>query len=614
MTGRLAVLRVVLALLVLNGLLTFGNRWPSAWPQPQWRLSVEVAALVLVLLLLSARRWPFSRLQPASPGAQPGQPPGSQRPAAGRRSARVQAALAALGSLWVVLHYLDVTVPALLGRPLNVYWDGQHLWQVVRMAAADGLPWRALALIAGTALASLMLYALVRLCLHALVRGLAARALRPALALACAAVLLAWGLGPRLDADVRRAFAPPVAAMLADQAALIARALSPARSARQLGAGPVFPAGLSALQGADVLIVFAEAYGAITLDNPDIARALDSSRQALQQALEASGRHAVSARVRSPTFGGASWLAHAALLTGLDMRDPDDYRLLLTTRRPTLVGHFARHGYRTVGWMPGLQRPWPEGAFYGFERRAGAVDIGYTGPAFGYWRIPDQASMAQLQTQEFGPLRPPAEPSASRPALSSADASTSVRPATAATTSVTTSVTASATSSPTPVAAPDDPAVQTAPRRPRFVVFPTVSTHAPFSPLPPYLEDWQRLLMAEGFDDEAVAGALQAPTSWTEPTPAYLASMRYQFRWLAAWLREHAPADVLIIVIGDHQPIGAVTGPDASWDVPVHVIGRNRELLARLQAAGFSAGLQAPVPAIGPMHALTQILLDAFAH
>lgn len=127
-----------------------------------------------------------------------------------------------------------------------------------------------------------------------------------------------------------------------------------------------------------MLIVFAEAYGAVTLDRPDIARALDSHRNKLADAITASGRQVVSARLVSPTFGGASWPAHASLLSGLDMRDPGDYQLLLTTERPTLVRHFAANGYRTVGWLPGIQLPWPEGAFYGFKRYADAARIGYT--------------------------------------------------------------------------------------------------------------------------------------------------------------------------------------------------------------------------------------------
>jgi hypothetical protein len=67
-----------------------------------------------------------------------------------------------------------------------------------------------------------------------------------------------------------------------------------------------------------------------------------------------------------------------------------------------------------------------------------------------------------------------------------------------------------------------------------------------------------------------------------------------------------------MIVIGDHQPIGTVSGPDQPWDVPVHIISSNSSLLARFEAAGFAAGLHPPAAALGPTHALTPILVDAF--
>lgn len=102
------------------------------------------------------------------------------------------------------------------------------------------------------------------------------------------------------------------------------------------------------------------------------------------------------------------------------------------------------------------------------------------------------------------------------------------------------------------------------------------------------------------------------PTSWSNPLPAYIASMRYQFDWLGDYLARHAPANLVTIVIGDHQPIGTVSGPDQPWDVPVHVIADNPALLERLEAAGFVAGLQPPATPLGPTHALTPILVDAF--
>ncbi|MBL8475440.1 MAG: hypothetical protein JNK71_05130 [Methyloversatilis sp.] len=543
-----SVLRLLLALIVLNALLAFGNLWPGAWPRPEARLSVDLFAGLLALALWA--RW------------------------RGAVSARVTCIVAALASLWVLLHYIDVTIPALLGRPVNAWWDGRHLWQLARMGGEFAAGWQIAAVLLAACAGLALLFMLVRACVNAL----AAAATRPRwqlpLAALGSAVLLTHGAASVAHPDLQRMFAPPVGTMVAAQASLLSRALSRSAGERQLGPGPTFDRDIAALGGADVFVLFAEAYGAITLDRPELAAALADRRRALQQALDAGGRQVVSARVTSPTFGGASWLAHAALLSGIDTHDPDDYALLLTTQRPTLVSHFAQHGYRTVGWMPGLQRPWPEGAFYGFDRLADADNTGYAGLPFGYWRIPDQVSIALLQQQELNRTADATGDAAGLRTVSLRGAESSM---------------------------------------PRFIVFPTLTTHAPFRPVPPYLADPQRLLAADAFSDEDVSRALTAPVSWTDPTPAYIDAMHYQFDWLTRWLREEAPRHLLLVVIGDHQPIGGVTGPGASWDVPVHVIGTDQALLARLEEAGFRRGLQPDVTAIGPMHGLTQTLIDAFA-
>jgi hypothetical protein len=69
---------------------------------------------------------------------------------------------------------------------------------------------------------------------------------------------------------------------------------------------------------------------------------------------------------------------------------------------------------------------------------------------------------------------------------------------------------------------------------------------------------------------------------------------------------------MVLVVLGDHQPPAAVSGSDASWRVPVHVIGRRERVLHRLLDNGFRAGLEPRRPAIGPMNQLTPVLLDAF--
>ncbi|MCL4801106.1 MAG: hypothetical protein KJ025_16045 [Burkholderiales bacterium] len=520
------VLRLAAALAALNFAFTFENVWPTLWVQPQLLVSVE-AALVVLALALYARAF-------GAPGP--------------RHVAIFAVACTALA----VGRYADVTVPALFGRPINLYWDGRQLPAVLSLAA-DG---RAAASVAAGAGAVAAVVALVYLGLRWTVRviadGAATVRTRRGLALAAGGLAAAFVASEALDAG--RLFAAPVSATYAKQARFVADALSDTAADERLGPSPAFASNLRRLDGADVLVVFLESYGAATFDRPDYARALDAHRAALAAAARGSGRRIVSAFVRSPTFGGASWLAHASLLAGVDVGDAKRHDLLLTTRRPTLVRHFRDHGYDALALMPGLRADWPEGAFYGFDAILDSRALAYTGPQFGFWRIPDQYALARL----------------------------------------------------------DATALHAHARRPAFVFFPTITSHIPFQPLPPYQPDWARLLGDEPFDREGVARSTAIP-DWDRLAPAYVATIGYAYDWLTGYLRRSSAArDYVLVVVGDHQPVGAVAGERAPWEVPVHVIARRAQIVDALVAAGFRPGVAPARPALGAMHDLTRVLLDAF--
>jgi len=533
--GLAGGLRFGAAFALLNALLTFENRWPGFGVHAMPRLSFELCLGLTALLAWVAWRGPL-----------------------GRR-ALTGLALGFVGL--VVVRYADVTAPALLGRPVNAYWDGRHALELLRVAAGSVPAWQVAAALAAVLLGAVLLVFVVRALLGVLAQGLLAPRPRPWLLAAVGALSASFAAYVPGERDTRWFFSLPITPTLWHQAGLLARAALPA-GADGLGDSPAFDGGLRALatpQGpADVLLVFAESYGMVSFDRPDQAAALAGARAAFEAAARAQGLEVLSARVGSPTFGGASWLAHAGLLAGVDTRDPADHDLLLTSDRPTLVRHFAAQGYRTVGWMPGLKRPWPEGRFYGFERLADDAGLGYRGPDFGYWRIPDQAAAALLREQELA------------------------APARAA-----------------------DP-------RPRFVVFPTTSTHAPFHPLAPFVPDAQRLTTPEAYSTADVAAAMAAPVSARDPLTPYLAGLCGQFAWLAQHLQQPRSAPQLLIVVGDHQPPGLVSGRDAPWEVPVHVVGAQGALRQHLIDEGFVPGLVPPARALGPMHRLTRVLLDAF--
>lgn len=526
---------LVLAAGLIVWLTGFGNAWPTLWIEAKARVSLEALALVAIAV------WSHARLL--------------------RRRSLLRPVLASAMLLLVVMHYVNVTVPALFGRELNLYWDGRHLPGVAALVLRDTAAWQLATglLLALIGLACLYLSLRWALTLIAQTAGRSVRPRRLAVGIAVLVVLGALGRAAGV-APVREFTAPSVAAAYGGQAAFLATVLMPGATDRRLPPSPDFARTLRPDARGDVLLVFAESYGATSFDRPDLRAALADARNGLARAIDRSGRDAVSAFVRSPTFGGGSWLAHASLLAGIDTRDPQRYALLLASPRASLVSFYAANGYRTLGLMPGLRSPWPEGAFYGFDHILDARALGYTGPEFGFWRVPDQYSIQRLHRLALAP-----------------EATASV------------------------------------PRAPVFAVFPTITTHAPFEPVPPLARDWNESFV-EALPPAEVDRALARRADWGDLVPGYLRATDYFLRWFAGYVEKLAPPGMLLIVVGDHQPAGSITGPQASWDVPVYVISDSAALLERLRGAGFSPGLSPAREPIGAMHELTQVLLDAVAH
>lgn len=533
---RFAVLLSAIALLAF--ILSYDNNWPGIGVWPTARVSIEALTVIALGIMLIART--------------------ASKRAAQRRLAWLSALLAAMA----VLHYVDVTVSGLFGRPLNLFWDGPHLPVLLMMAAVSSPVWLIALTIVGIPCALVALYAgchwaLRTVCTAAVVSG-AGRRIATGLATAAGLAAVAAAITPGI---VRESVVMPLTLTYGKQLLFVAAVFTPAATDRLLPASPTFTGGLSALNGVDVLIVFSESYGAATFENPELVAALRESRTDLQQTLVATERYAASALVVSPTFGGGSWLAHAALLSGVDMREPDYHALLLASKRPTLIKHFQSNGYRSVALMPGLRADWPEGAFYGFDQIYDARALEYGGPDFGFWRIPDQFSLARLHRLELAHRSGP----------------------------------------------------------PRLIVFPTITSHLPFDPVPPLARDWSFLRDAElgaGFakslDQTALARAMARRSDWLALREPYVRAMDYSLRWLTGYLREAAPRDLVTIVIGDHQPAATVVGREADRAVPIHVISPSKALIERFVNAGFSPGLLPKRPALGLMHELTPLLIEIF--
>jgi Sulfatase len=528
----------LLALVFLNFMLSFRNWWPTPGILPDARLAHGLVWLWLLLLFAVAWRGALSR--------------------------RAAGLLAGVYLLLVVLRYADVTVPALFGRPLSLYWDVPQLPRFLWVAVTGGAWPQA---IAGLTLLGLLgwgLHRLLRWAIEVVAREAVPHALRARWTWLATAVALALVLANL--AGVRATWplvSKPVLPTYVQQLRLLAAAASPEHMARALPATSVVDGALAStnsralegLQGRDVYLVFLESVGAVVYDNERAVRVLRPARERLAADIEAAGLQVVSAFVGSPTIGGGSDLAHVSLLSGIDLSDPRRHDLLLTTTRPTLISVFHSHGYETFGFYPSVSWDWPERAWYGYDRYVEGRPLDYRGPTFdNWWKIPDQFSFARFEQ------------------MYPRDASTP----------------------------------------PRFVFAATISTHVPFIRVPPYQPDWQRLLGDRPFDEADVSREMARPVDWLDMMPVYVRLVDYTYRWFGGYLRQPQSRETVYVVLGDHQPTGNVSGEGASWDVPVHIISRDPELLQRFVEQGFKPGLEPPRASLGGMHELTGMLLKAF--
>jgi hypothetical protein len=300
---------------------------------------------------------------------------------------------------------------------------------------------------------------------------------------------------------------------------------------------------LSRLQGKDVLLLFVESYGRSAVQDSSYATAIDAVLDAGDHRLRRAGYHSRSAFLTSPTFGAGSWLAHSTLQSGLWVDSQLRYDELLAAHRLTLSGAFHDAGWRTVLDDPANTRDWPEGAhFYNLDKIYDSRNVGYQGPTFGYAPVPDQYTLSWFAHQE----------------LSAQD------------------------------------------HRPVMAEIDLVSSHHPWAPLP-HLVPWQQVGDGSVFDGMPDQGDTAADV-FSDPDKvraAYGQSIEYTLRTVISFLTRSPDRNLVVVMLGDHQPHHYVSGSDPGYDVPVSVISRDPGAVHRAAGWGWQPGIhpgqQAPV-------------------
>ncbi len=291
---------------------------------------------------------------------------------------------------------------------------------------------------------------------------------------------------------------------------------------------------LDGLRGKDVLLVFVESYGQVAVQGTSYSPGIDTALRRDTTTLSDAGFSARTAYLTSSTFGGMSWIAHSTLQSGLWIDSQERFDQLMASKRLTISSAFGRAGWRTVSDNPADKHPWLQGKeFYHFDKLYGRNNVGYRGPSFSWAAMPDQYTLAKFQHNELGPGHPPV-----------------------------------------------------------MAELDLVSSHTPWTPLPRMVA-WDRLGNGSVFDSMPAEG-VPPSTAWQDSATVrklYAQSIRYSMNALTSWIARLHDKNMVVVLLGDHQPATTVSGYTATHDVPISIVAHDPKVVDRLAPWHWQGGL-----------------------
>ena len=481
-----------------------------------------------------------------------------------RRAALVLGVVLGVATL---LKVLDIGFTAALRRPFDLLGDWTYL-RSARDLLADsvGARWATAAAV-GAVVLVVALLVVVPWSLHRLVGRLGPHVDRHRRSWSRAVVVL--GVGWLAAAVAQLQVAPGLALASTSSVGLVGEHVARTRAglqdraafARAVATDPfaASPAAdlLTGLRGKDVLVVFVESYGEVAVTGTPAPAGVAPTLDRATDRLETAGYSIRSAWLESPTFGGTSWLAHSTLQSGVWVDSQRRYDQLVRTDRLTLSGAFARAGWRTVVDVPSNRQDWPEAtSFYGYDQVYDARNVGYAGPRFGYATMPDQYTLKAFADREL----------------------------------------------------------TTRPRAPVMAEIDLVTSHVPWAPLPK-LVDWDSLGDGSVYGPIRDRAATRAEV-WRDPASvraAYAQSVAYSIDSLVGLVQRAHDDNLVLVLLGDHQPSTVVSGEGASHRVPVSIVAHDPAVTGRIAGWGWQPGLR-PTPAapVWRMDAFRDRVLTAF--
>ncbi len=313
---------------------------------------------------------------------------------------------------------------------------------------------------------------------------------------------------------------------------------------------------LTSLRGKDVLLVFVEAYGQHAVQGSSFSPEVDAALAQGDKRLQSAGFSARTGFLTSATFGGISWLAHSSLQSGLWVDSQLRYNQLMSANRFTLADAFKRAGWRTVDDVPSNDRSWPQGEkYYHYDKIYDRYQVGYHGPSFTYATMPDQYIFSALQRLELGKRH----------------------------------------------------------RRPLFAEVDTVSSHMPWNRIPEEIS-WNKVGNGSVYNHTAMDHETGA--FWSNPTrvkAAYGRSIVYSLNTLTSFVKNYGDKNLVMVVLGDHQPLPIVSGQNSNHVVPISIIAHDPAVLKKISGWGWNPGLRPkPNAPVWPMNAFRNRFLTAY--
>jgi hypothetical protein len=296
----------------------------------------------------------------------------------------------------------------------------------------------------------------------------------------------------------------------------------------------------------NVYIFLIESYGRVLLENPETRPVYLEFMQSMQDSLESAGWKGKSTLSEAPIFGGRSWLSLGSIICGIPIKDQVIYSYFINHQEnyPHLIHFFNQQGYQTIALQP-LNRPRPGYSmssyerFYQYDTYINAEDLEFDSPAFGFHNIPDQYSLNFSHEKYLKQLG-----------------------------------------------------------QPYFLLFLTISSHSPWTFLPPYVKDWQEIQRSSiaalrkkykntsGRIEQTMQSNLISGVGLQE----YLSLMFYELNILRDYILQKIPPNSIAVILGDHQP-PIVTDQTSGFETPVHILSQDTVFLDYLTDYAFTEGI-----------------------